>query len=75
MAICCINQNYIMGNVFEQSVKEIWNCDRYRELREEFYAGRIIPVCAGCDFILQSRLKFIHVENDINYKQLKKNHR
>lgn len=75
LAICCINQNYIAGNVFEQSVKEIWNCDRYRELREEFYAGRIIPVCAGCDFILQNRLKFMHVENDINYKQLKKNHR
>ena len=72
MAICCINQKIIMGNVFKQSVEEIWNCNRYRDLRQRLYAGRLPAFCSGCDFLLQNRMRLMRVEHDVTFEQLKK---
>lgn len=72
MAICCINQKIIMGNVFRQSIEEVWNCGRYRDLRQCLYTGRLPTFCSGCDFLLQNRMRFMRAEHDITFEQLKK---
>lgn len=37
-----------MGNIFEDSLEDIWNGPRYRELRESLRAGRFPECCRGC---------------------------
>jgi len=38
----------LMGNVKEQSFEEIWNCSKYRKLREEILSGSPGPSCSRC---------------------------
>ena len=61
VGICCINQNVIMGNVFESSFEEIWNGEQYQNIRSCFYEGSYMDYCRGCDFILHNRLQFMNV--------------
>jgi MoaA/NifB/PqqE/SkfB family radical SAM enzyme len=46
---CCMdwNQEVILGNVYENSIFEIWNSQKYREFREMAYGNR----ASGGDFI------------------------
>jgi radical SAM protein with 4Fe4S-binding SPASM domain len=44
------NQKIVLGNLYESSIKDIWNSDQYQKLRNHIYHKRYdkIPVCAKC---------------------------
>jgi len=50
--VCCMDslRTLQIGNIFEQSVKEIWLSGKYQELRKLHASGRYneIPMCARC---------------------------
>lgn len=50
--VCCMDalRSVRMGNVFEQSAKDIWQSDEYQRMRELHANGRFeeIPLCANC---------------------------
>lgn len=52
VTVCCMDslRTLQIGNIFEQSVKEIWLSGKYQELRELHASGRRneIPMCARC---------------------------
>lgn len=51
---CSVNLPlYVLGNLREQSVFELWHGERMTRLREAHLAGRMreIPMCATCDYI------------------------
>ena len=51
MAPCCeIADSSVvkMGNVFEERFADIWNNDRYRELRRRIAEDDIPDYCRGC---------------------------
>ncbi len=41
-------RKYSMGNIFEKPFKDIWNGERFKELRETLRKGRFPPACKGC---------------------------
>jgi radical SAM protein with 4Fe4S-binding SPASM domain len=41
-------KKYAMGNIFEKSFKEIWNGEKYRELRKMIREGKVPTVCKSC---------------------------
>ena len=48
---CCFDKdaNYVMGNLKEASLREIWNSPRYRSFREQLFNGRSsIDICRNC---------------------------
>ena len=48
---CCYdyNKKFILGNVREQSLAEIWNGPRMQALREEFNSNHVTnPLCVNC---------------------------
>ncbi len=44
----------LMGNVFESSVEEVWNGERYQKLREDFFNGELRDTCRQCTFYKQN---------------------
>ena len=50
---CCydITSNYVIGNIMKQSLPDIWNNKRYKEIRRSIYILRNIPLCAECNAI------------------------
>jgi radical SAM protein with 4Fe4S-binding SPASM domain len=48
---CCFDKDakYTMGNINEQSFREIWNGERYQEFRSRLFTGRgAIDICRNC---------------------------
>lgn len=48
---CCYdyNETYIIGNIFKDGFKQLWNNVKYRRLRQEIKKGRKnIPLCKKC---------------------------
>ena len=45
---CAAGDNLYMGNIKEQSVAEIWNGEKFQELRRSLYAGQPPKVCQTC---------------------------
>jgi radical SAM protein with 4Fe4S-binding SPASM domain len=49
---CCMdyNKRLVLGNIKEQTLTEIWNGGRMRELRREFLGNHVTnPLCRNCD--------------------------
>jgi len=40
--------NYYVGNIREQSFRELWNSERYRQYRNRLIRGGQFPDCVGC---------------------------
>lgn len=54
LGLCCCDNFEVtdLGDLNEVSLKDAWNSDRYREVREKIRAGRQEwPFCKYCDFI------------------------
>ncbi len=53
VALCCMDYNgeVILGNVNSQSIKEIFNGEKLRKIREYHLQGRfhMIPICRDCE--------------------------
>lgn len=65
VGICCMNQNYNMGNLQDTSFEDIWNGKKYQDFRRVFYCGMVPDVCRGCDFLIQKRLSFVDYKANI----------
>ena len=50
---CCydITSNYVIGNIMEQPLSEIWNNERYKELRKSIHLKNYTTLCANCNVI------------------------
>jgi len=44
--------NLKLGNIYENSISEIWNGESYRKLRKELIKNKRFPVCTRCRGIL-----------------------
>lgn len=63
IAICCMKQKEILGNLYDQSFLSIWNGNEYINARKKFRTGQLPSSCNGCDFLNQGRLQFLSVKN------------
>jgi radical SAM protein with 4Fe4S-binding SPASM domain len=48
MSPCRDYHDYVVGNVKEQTITELWNSDRYREFRKSLSSQGLMPVCSRC---------------------------
>ncbi len=49
---CCrAPKDLLMGNIKEESFDEIWNGKKYRQLRKEFFSGKLRKTCRGCPLL------------------------
>ena len=50
---CCydITGAYILGNVKQTSIKEIWNNKKYRALRKSIHGRKYLPLCENCNVV------------------------
>ncbi len=55
--LCCMDwrRHVVLGNVFQNSIREIWNGEKYRHIRRLHIEGRDneIDLCAGCSYTLR----------------------
>lgn len=62
---CCIaDSNDVYGNVKNNTIKEVWNSDKYKTLRKAMLAGEKLPSCNRC----------YELEDSTNIWTLRKNH-
>ena len=41
----------VVGNVFEQTIEEIWNGENIKNMRNRFYSDKTMPnVCSKCEY-------------------------
>lgn len=59
---CCsdYNTDYVVGNIYEHTLKEIWQGEPYRRLREAHAKGKYneIEICKKCPYICDSPVSF-----------------
>ena len=50
---CCYDttSNYVIGNIMEQPLSEIWNNKRYKNLRKSIHLQQYLPLCVNCSVI------------------------
>lgn len=48
MSPCRDYHDYIVGNIKENTITELWNCDRYRKFRASLQQKGLMPVCRRC---------------------------
>jgi radical SAM protein with 4Fe4S-binding SPASM domain len=53
VAACCV-PGLVMGNLNENSMEEIWDGPRYRELRATVNSSKPLPPCASCPMFRQT---------------------
>jgi MoaA/NifB/PqqE/SkfB family radical SAM enzyme len=49
VVVCEVNDKISMGNLFQQSIREIWNGQPYQDFRNRYHVGCDLP-CANCVF-------------------------
>lgn len=56
---CCYDttSTYVLGNIKESSIKEIWNNERYRALRKSIKSKNYLPLCNNCN-VLNPKIYF-----------------
>ena len=51
--VCCVDseKDYIVGNIKESSIEEIWNNEKYRNIRKLHKDGKYnqVDICSKCD--------------------------
>lgn len=45
---CRDYHDYVVGNIKEQTITEIWNSDRFRQFRKSISQDGLMPVCSRC---------------------------
>jgi len=41
----CCNHHLVLGNINHQTIEEIWNGEKYQEVRKKFLEGKIFEIC------------------------------
>jgi radical SAM protein with 4Fe4S-binding SPASM domain len=67
---CCFDlySTHIMGNIFEQNLKEIWKSKKYKSFRNLIHTGRKrIPMCSKCPegrYMMEKRTSLKEASDD-----------
>ena len=48
VAPCCVQRNYVIGDIIEESLEEIWMPERYAQ-----FDGNMYELCKNCDHIFE----------------------
>lgn len=50
---CCydITSRYIIGNIMQNSLEEIWDNNKYKKIRQSIHHGRYLTLCKNCPVI------------------------
>ena len=48
MTPCRDYRDYIVGNIKEHTISELWNSEAYRNFRQSLAAKGLMPVCSRC---------------------------
>lgn len=50
---CCydLTNKYIMGNIKESNLANIWNNEKYKKLRRSIHDRKYLPLCYNCHVI------------------------
>jgi len=48
VVLCPDFPDFTLGNVFEQSIMDIWNSENRLKFLEDFYGGKPLPICYKC---------------------------
>jgi radical SAM protein with 4Fe4S-binding SPASM domain len=55
VSVCCVDWSHglVVGNAYENSIEEIWNGERFKEIRRFHITGNrnMIPVCSSCQYV------------------------
>jgi len=69
---CCMDfhSRYVLGNVQASNLREIWNGEAMRVLREKIGSGNFgdMPLCARCDMLYQTTVFGISTKNIRDFK-------
>ncbi len=51
---CCydLSNQYVIANILDQTLEEIWNNDKYLILRKSIREGDYLPLCENCSVIM-----------------------
>jgi len=51
---CCLDivSQYIVGNIMQHSLSEIWNSEKYRSLRKSIYDRKFYRLCSHCHEVM-----------------------
>lgn len=63
---CCSPKPPVMGNIKESSFAEIWNGEKYQEMRQAFTGGKPNPLCSECcktGFLSYTKLNLSYFKN------------
>lgn len=55
----CANQSYIMGDINQTNITDIWNNSQYQKLRKLFIENKLPDQCANCYMHIISKKTFI----------------
>ncbi|QCK13495.1 twitch domain-containing radical SAM protein [Mangrovivirga cuniculi] len=65
---CCISSKP-MGNINQESLGEIWNGEKFRELRAKMLAGKKVKACKSCYALEDSGAESLRQENNKKFSQ------
>ncbi len=74
VSACSFNYDFLLGNVNDHTIKEIWSGEKANQFREKL-GNYNFEFCKSCEFVLQAKnynafppLKYdIHADDNINY--------
>ncbi len=58
IAPCHIFYDLVLGNLYKNSISDIWNGDKFEKFRSYFSQYNLLPVCSGCCILYLSGKKF-----------------
>ena len=54
----------VLGHLSEESLKDIWNGDKYNQLRKQHKTGEYPDFCKSCDFLIDDPEVLIYTNHD-----------
>lgn len=51
VVMCCIDYNHsiVLGNIYKENIMNIWNSERFNELRKQQIEGEFSDLCLNCE--------------------------
>ncbi|NMM46848.1 twitch domain-containing radical SAM protein [Marinigracilibium pacificum] len=65
---CCIASKPL-GNINKNSLDEIWNGDKFKELRSKMLSGKKVKACSGCYKLEEGGAESLRIENNRKFNR------